>query len=481
MTFRVTPSFLSNQLIYFNRSHSSKLGNLQYQASTGLRISRTSDDPAAVQKLFALKRTIASIETDELNISSAQHTLNTSVSQLRDAHELLRKAQRIAVDARQADPSSLNGLAAEVDRIAERLLQIANSTDNDRYIYGGQDDRSAPYVENTNRGFPTHVYSGSSISLTINVSTNIQVDTLYDGQSIFGSSNRQTSVFFGATGAQPGTGTDNATSRGQLHVTHLATTFAAGSGVQTGASGPTDDTIIGPAGAHSLRIVDTSGTGTSGYVQLNDGKEFAWTSADADLQVEGPLGELVHLDFTAITAGFNGNVDVTSTGQLSVDGGITQLAIDHSANQVIVDSRDGTVTNVDSSQIRSTGVEEIDYRGTSDVFAALAELASDLRNERGLTVEEFKQSIVRRDEDLERHAEQVLSVIGEQSVSLEALVSLSERNQTYQLELQSAAEDLEAADLTEVIVRLQQEQNLLQYSYAASSTVLAQNILDFLR
>ena len=65
-----------------------------------------------------------------------------------------------------------------------------------------------------------------------------------------------------------------------------------------------------------MRIVDTSGSGTSGYVQLNDGKEFAWTSADADLQVEGPLGELVHLDFTAITAGFNGDVDVTSTGQL---------------------------------------------------------------------------------------------------------------------------------------------------------------------
>ena len=59
--------------------------------------------------------------------------------------------------------------------------------------------------------------------------------------------------------AAAGTDTDSATGQAVLTISHTATTFAAGSGVQAGTSSPGGDTILGPAGAHTLTIIDTSG------------------------------------------------------------------------------------------------------------------------------------------------------------------------------------------------------------------------------
>ena len=78
------------------------------------------------------------------------------------------------------------------------------------------------------------------------------VDTYYSGAQDFQTRERQTTVYTGNTGAVAGTGTDTAIGQGTLQVRHTSTTFAAGSGVQTGVSSAASDTILGAAGAHKL-------------------------------------------------------------------------------------------------------------------------------------------------------------------------------------------------------------------------------------
>src|SRR5439155_11953260 len=101
--------------------------------------------------------------------------------------------------------------------------------------------------------------------------------------------------------------------------THTSTTYQAGSGVQTGSGSAAGDTVIGPAGAHQLTIVDTSGTGAAGTVSLDGGPAVAFTNADTNLKVSGPNGQVVFVDTTAITANFNGTVNITANGTVSVD------------------------------------------------------------------------------------------------------------------------------------------------------------------
>ena len=481
MAFRVTQNFLNSQMLYYNQVRSGSLANLQFQASTGLRLSRASDDPNAAQQLFSLKRTSAQIETDIQKINRVESTLNLSVTNLTESHDLATAAQRLATQARTAtSDEELSVYAVEAERILDRLAQLANSEDRGSYLFSGQASRDTPFVAGGEDRYPPYVYAGATLAHQVEISQNISISLRYSGREIFASQQRATTVFVGATGAAAGVGTDSALIQGELTVSHTSTTVLGGSGATAGTSSPGGDTIIGQAGTHRITVVDTSGTGASGTIQLNDGEPVDFTSADTDLLVRGPAGESIYLDTTGITAGFNGTVDLAAAGTLSIDGGATATAIDFSNNQQLQDPATGRVTNIDSSGINRVGVEHLEYTGTSDVFSAVAELRDDIRNLRGLNNSQLQSSLQRRADELERHANQLLDAIGQQSVALETLAALKFRNEDYQLQIDSIANETEAADLAEVVTRLQNEQNLLEFSYAVSSRVLNQNFLQFL-
>lgn len=481
MSIRNTSNFLSDQVRYYSQVRSSNLSFLQFQASTGLKHSRSSDDPLAAQRLFSLKRTTNKLDSDKATMDEIEHTLNLSVSNLTEAHQITRAAQRIGLNARQADQGELAVLANEVDDLIGRLVSLGNATDGGRYQYSGQTDKTPPFVKNPNGDLPPYIYQGSQRSLEVDVSENVRIESFKNGSEIFGSKNRSASVYIGNTGAKPGPGTDNRNDQGTIQVAHTATNYIGASGVAAGTDSADLDTIIGPVGAHNLTIVDDSGTGTSGTIRLNGGLEFPWDASVENLRVEGPTGEVVYVNTQNITAGFNGDVDLTADGTISTDGGLTTTPIDFSINQIVTNSADQTVTNIDSTEITRVGSESVEYSGTSDLFSTLVQLRDDLRNTRGLQGDDWDDAIVRRDADIERHATQILEVVGEQSVSLESIVALRDRNRSYNLEVSQIIDDVENADLTDVVLQLQQEQNLLEYTYATSSAILSQNILDYLR
>ena len=482
MSFRVTPTYIQNQVSYFNQIRNSNLAHLQFQASSGLRLSRSSDDPLAARQLFDLKRNLQTLEDEFANIQSARTTLNLSVSNLTDAHVLVRDAERIAGTAISDDASERQLKASQIDQLIERLLAMANQVERERYLYGGQQGQvGPPYRENPSGDNPPFIYHGSQQSLDVKLSDNVSFSLLEVGTKIFGNSNRQPTLFIGSTGASRGAGTDNAVGRGKLVVQHVATTYAAGSGVVAGTDSANHDTVIGQTGTHQLRLIDDSGNGTFGRVQLNGGEFVEFSSTDTNLRVTGPLKEVVYIDTQNITAGFDGTIDIDATGTLSTDDGATTIPIDFSANQIVIHSDSGKITNVDSSGIKYAGVEHLEYAGSSDIFAVLTQLRDELRNTRDLPQSHSNDALLRIQAELGAHAENILGIVGEQSVELESLVSLENRNRNFFLELSTITNEIESADFAEVVVQLQQEQNLLQYTYAVSSGILNLNVLDLLR
>ena len=186
------------------------------------------------------------------------------------------------------------------------------------------------------------------------------------------------------------------------------------------------------------------------------------------------------IDTTAITAGFSGNVDIEAAGTLSTDGGATETVIDFSNNQVVENSITGNVTHIDSSGVAYAGVESLEYEGTADAFTALLELRDDLQNTRGLDSADLSESLERRFVDLQRASDQILNVVGEQSVALQQLDQMAVQNENQQLDLSSRLSDVGSADLAKVIVEMQGVQTTMQFNYAALSIVQSNNLLDFL-
>ena len=481
--FRITPFSAAQTTIFQNRNHVSRLSKLQYQASSGLKYSRPSENPIENRTISRLNRTLDSLATQRARINDVQQPLNNSVTNLIQANDLLTRAKQIALEAPQAlTEGARETLAAEIDSIVTRLQAIGNSQYQDRYLYSGAAGDTEPFqfIDDAGLAIPFVAYEGSSLSAESVISESIAIETAFSGADIFMQRGRGATMIIGTTGAVAGTGTDSEVGRANLAVSHTLTTFLGGSGVSAGLDSADGDSIIGAVGQHQLTLTDTSGTGSAGTVSLNGGPSVAWNNTNTNLELTGLNGEKVFIDTTSITAGFSGNVDMEATGTLSTDDGATEIAIDFSANQVVQNSITGNVTHVDSSGVLYAGNESLEYEGTADAFTALFELRDDLLNDRGLDNADLSESLQRRFVDLQRASDRILDVVGEQSVALQQLDQMEVQNENQQLDLSSRLSEVESADLAKVIVEMQSVQTTMQFNYAALSIVQSNNLLDFL-
>ncbi|MGI9518045.1 MAG: flagellar hook-associated protein FlgL [Pirellulaceae bacterium] len=481
--FRITPLSMTRTAMFQNRSHLLRMSHLQYQASSGLKYARPSDDAVETRAIRGLNRALGQLETQNMRIAELQQPLNASVSQLLEANNLIGRAKQIALDAPQTfGDSDRAAMVAEVDSIINRMVAVANSQDQGRFLYSGTATDTRPFelVENPGLAIPHVSYVGSRQNAETVITDSISVRSTFSGAEIFQRTTRGESLFLGATGAAAGLGTSNELGRVNLLVQHSLTTYAAGSGVLAGSDSTGGDTVIGNLGDHRITIEDSSGNGTAGRVSLNGGASVNWNSSNTNLQVTGPQGETVFVDTSAIVAGFSGDIDLAASGTLSTDGGKTTTAIDFFGDQVVHSTVTGRVTNVSSSAIRFAGTESVEFTQTADAITALLELKDDLLNSRQLESTQLNASFERRAVDLETISNQLLDSIGEQSVALQDLEQLSSRNGDHQLELRSRLNEREAADLASVIVEMQSLQSTMQFNYAALSILQSNNLLDFL-
>lgn len=475
MVYRITPQQIAQNSIRFSQARMKNLSVLQEQISSGLRIARPSDDPGSISPLLANRATVNRIEIDMQNMQAARSKLNQSVSQLTSVTAALRRASDLALEGVQSLDIERETLANEVDGILNSILEAANASEGGRALYGGTDNDPRPFrvdLRDSDGRIQAVSYHGSDERARIVVGVSTSVDVNYVGGDVFRDDSRGNTVFVGETGAVPGAGTDSGLGQGQLELRHTATVFGGASGLQPGTS-TAQDTILGD---HTLTIDAVQGT-----IRLDGGIAIDFTPGDTDVRVMTNGDLVVHVDTSTLAAGFIGNITVQGQGTLSTDLGATQIPIDFSDNQVVLNSVTGQVTNVDTRAVKKAGVEHVEYGGTTDVFQSLIELRNDLLNRRDLSPQEWTDAMDRRVEDVQRVYGFLLDVIGEQAVSLENLDAIEARSEDLQLELKISLADLEAADIAEAAVLLQSEQTALQFTYAATTRLMDTSLLDFLR
>lgn len=479
MNFRITQEHSANAAIRQAQLRQQQIADLQNQLATGLRINKPSDAPSEWGSLLANKSSVRRMEVDLQNITTVRQRLNQSVSSLTEAGNILVRARELALSAPQSQHRPT--LAAEVDRLIDAMLSVANSAEGGLHLYSGTASDRKPFEVTAvdENGRPLSVqYRGSESGSDVLVGIGTTANMLPNGAQIFEQSIRTASTYIGSTGATAGAGTDSARGVGSLVVRHTGTVYAAGN-VVPGASSVGGDTIIGPAGSHVLTVQDDPTLGR--VVMLNGGAPIPFDATSTDLRVVGPIGEEVYVDMSGVAGAFTGDVDITSNGTLSVDGGATEVAIDFSASQLVTDSSSGEVTVVDSSQIQRTGTDRIEYSGTAGVFDALMQLRDDLRNADDWSTPELVQIMDSRISDVQRAHDQVMEFVGEQAVELSNLETLESRTRELTLVTQEAVIDIENADVADVIVRLQNQQNHLQFIYAATASLSQTSLLDFIR
>lgn len=476
MSLRITPVRQVELGKMRANQHTADAARLRDQISSGIRISRPSDDPRGQELVLDQYAIIGQLETRSEVIDEVRFVLNEAHTQIRQANNYVVQAKDIALQVNQVTaPVEAEAFALEIESILNSLGDIANSRHSGRYLFGGTNLHSPPYGDVT---FETQ-YSGNVRAGSTFVAGAGHIATFYSGQDVFSSGQSGTTLVTGSTGIQGGTGTSTGHGTGQLLVSHTSTTYAGGSGIQPGLSSVSGDTVIGPMGQHTIEIIDTSGTGASGTISLNGGPPTPFTSADTDLMVAGPSGERIYVDTSAIVAGTNASFDLQSDGRMSLNDGASFTDIDFTANQMMKDA-DGNIRYLDTRGASQTGEADVNLTGNTDIFHQLRTLRDDLKNYSDFSSSEWESKVAGHLGALEQAGDHMLTVIGKQSVDLQHLDTQQERSVDIQVEAEKVLSGLQATDLTDAVLELQEKELQHQFTLATLARAYDSSILDYL-
>lgn len=128
------------------------LNSLQDQLTTGKRVGKASDDPAAAARAERALASIGRSDTSKRAVDASKVMITQAESTLGDAGALMQRARELMVsagDASLGDPERA-GIADELQSIHDQLLTLANTGDGaGTYVFGGQGSTQKPFVQGT--------------------------------------------------------------------------------------------------------------------------------------------------------------------------------------------------------------------------------------------------------------------------------------------------------------------------------------------
>lgn len=180
---RVTNQSISRQVTEGLQQAYRRLAEVQEVVASGKRINRLSDDPIGAVQVLDLRSFDASLDQYDKNINSGLPFLEQSDAVLADVVKGLGRAKELALAMANDSNSAQERLlaATEVRQIFLQLLSLANSKVEDRYLFGGFKNGTAPFAE----GGGVVTYSGDSGEIVVQANASTTITLNLPGDKVF--------------------------------------------------------------------------------------------------------------------------------------------------------------------------------------------------------------------------------------------------------------------------------------------------------
>ncbi|MCB0359348.1 MAG: hypothetical protein KDD44_06920 [Bdellovibrionales bacterium] len=141
-----------------------QISEKQNEVSSGVRVSKPSDDPANAGIISGLNNTLGRIDRHEQRIAYVENLLATQDNIVANGVNLLTRARELATQAANEalGTEEREALGEEVFALRDSMVQLANSTIYGRYIYAGGADDSPAFALDAD----TYTEPGTTIPLT---------------------------------------------------------------------------------------------------------------------------------------------------------------------------------------------------------------------------------------------------------------------------------------------------------------------------
>ena len=126
------------------------LGETQMQMTTGKRVNRASDDPAAAARSERAQASQARTVATQRAVDASDTAMTLTEGALGDADKLMQEAREALVAAGNATYSDTEraGVADKLSGLRQQLVAVANRSDGaGNYLFGGQSSTEAPFSD----------------------------------------------------------------------------------------------------------------------------------------------------------------------------------------------------------------------------------------------------------------------------------------------------------------------------------------------
>lgn len=144
---RVSTYSTSEDIVAQIQKLSLRQSRLQTEVSTGQRIFKPEDDPAAVGRLLGLNSESGQISQFKTNASRALDVSQASYSGLQSIKDISDRAGEIAtLGAGAQSPDAYQAYAKEVNQLIEQTVQLGNTQFGNDYLFAGTALTTVPYT-----------------------------------------------------------------------------------------------------------------------------------------------------------------------------------------------------------------------------------------------------------------------------------------------------------------------------------------------
>ena len=133
-----------NQFLTDLASLQNRMTQTQAQLTSGIRISKPSDDPSAVGDVLQLQSDIGMATQVTTNLNGVQSQVNTASGVVQDAVSLLDQARSLAAEGASTTitSSQRTAMAAQAEQILDTLVADSRTSFDGQYLFSGDTRRS---------------------------------------------------------------------------------------------------------------------------------------------------------------------------------------------------------------------------------------------------------------------------------------------------------------------------------------------------
>lgn len=175
---RITNIYMANGVLYGIQDNLSKLARSQEQLATSKRLLRLSDDPTVIDQFMSIKATLSYNEQYKKNIDDGISYLDMSDSVMGALGDILKTAKDLTL---QAANSTYNAedrkvTAQQIDKLIDQVVDLANTTVGDKYIFAGTKNSTPPFSRDPATGVITYSGDLNAIMREVLAGTDYRID-----------------------------------------------------------------------------------------------------------------------------------------------------------------------------------------------------------------------------------------------------------------------------------------------------------------